>query len=203
MSCVTNTIVDSSFSQMSYSIVCMRNRVSVSRAPKGSSMRMICGFEMRLLAMATRWSWPPLELGLHLGRDELRLARAQHVLGEALAGPLGGEVVVVLVHVVGEGQQVGRGVVQRDVEVLRRHQLAHDPVDGAKQVLETAGGLGGFGDAVRGELDPLRALGFGDVAEAPHPAHALLADALRLGEALEDATVLERQDGEARRNRTP
>src|SRR5438874_3730194 len=36
--------------------------------------------------------------------------------------------------------QVGRGVVQRDVEVLRRHQLAHDPVDGAKQVLETAGG---------------------------------------------------------------
>src|SRR2546425_12788457 len=35
---------------------------------------------------------PPLQLGVHLGRDQRRLAGAQHVFGEALAELLGRKV---------------------------------------------------------------------------------------------------------------
>ena len=37
----------------------MPSRVCTSRAPKGSSIRMICGFTARVRAMATRWRMPP------------------------------------------------------------------------------------------------------------------------------------------------
>src|SRR2546426_10798062 len=53
-------------------------------------------------------------------------------------------------------------------------------------------------DAKGGELDLVGAPALGDVAEAPHAAHALAADALGLGVALEDPAVLEGEDVEAR-----
>src|SRR5256885_2472875 len=75
----------------------------------------------------------PLELGVHLRGDQQGLAGPEHVFGQSLAGFLGWEVRVVLVHAVWEGQVIVRGVVQRDIEVLRRHQLTHNPMDRAKR----------------------------------------------------------------------
>src|SRR2546426_8289407 len=100
--------------------------------------------------------------------------------GQSLAGFLGWEVPVVLVHVVWEGQVIVRGVVQRDIEVLRRHQLTHDPMDRAEQLLEGARGMGGFGDPIGGELNLFGPLRVGDVAEGPHPSDALPGDPLGL-----------------------
>src|SRR5438552_9019616 len=72
-------------------------------------------------------------------------------------------------------------------------------MDRADQLLQSARGVGGFRDPVRGELDLLGPLRLGDVAEAPHASDALPGDPLGLREALVDAAVLERQDVEAGR----
>src|SRR5438034_138269 len=144
---------------------------------------------------------PPLQLGVHLGRDQRRLAGAQHVFGEALAELLGRKVGVVFVDEVREAEHAAGGVVQRDVEVLGRHQLADDAVDRPEQLLQVPRRLRRLRDAKGGELDLVGAPALGDVAEAPHAAHALAADALGLGVALEDPAVLEGEDVEARRDR--
>src|SRR5207245_9944552 len=70
---------------------------------------------------------------------------------------------------------------------------------GTEKVLQASGRVGRFRNPVGCELDPLGAPRVGDVAEAPHASDALAADALRLGQALIDAPVLERKDVEARR----
>jgi len=108
-----------------------------------------------------------LQLLVELGSGEQRLAGAQHVFGQPLPEPLRREVRVVLVHEVREAEQLGGGVVQRDVEVLRRHQSAHDLVDRGEQVLQIAGGVRRLRDAVGGELDLLGAPALGDVPEHP------------------------------------
>ena len=53
-----------------------------------------------------------------------------------------------LVDEVWKGEQVGRFVVQRNVEVLRRHQLAHDLVDRGQQFLESRRAHRHLGDAI-------------------------------------------------------
>src|SRR6266851_2046315 len=53
-----------------------------------------------------------------------------------------------LVDVVWKGDQVGRFVVQRDVEVLRRHELADDLVDRGEQVLESRRAHRHLGNAI-------------------------------------------------------
>ena len=95
---------------------------------------------------------PLFKLRLHLGRDEQRLACPEHVLGESLTRLLGREVCVVLVHDIGEAQQVVRQIVQGNVEVLREHQLAHDLMNGGQQFLESRRAHRHLGDAIGGCL---------------------------------------------------
>ena len=70
---------------------------------------------------------------------------------------------VILVHVIGEAQQVMLGIVQGDVQVFHRHQLAQDAVDRLKQLIQAGGGDYGVRNAVDGLLDLLAALAGGDV----------------------------------------
>ena len=140
-----------------------------------------------------------LELLVQFGSGEQHLAGAQHVFGQALAESLRRKVRVELVDEVREAEQLSGGIVERDVEVPRRHQPAHDLMDRGEQVLEVAGGVGGLGDAVGGELDLLGSFALGDVAEEPDAASGRAGDPLRLRVALEDAAILEGEDVEARR----
>ena len=91
---------------------------------------------------------PPFQLSLDLRRDQERLARPQHVLGESLAEPLRREVGVDLIHEVREGQKIRGGVVQRDVEILRQHQLAHDLMDDRPQFLQAGSAQRDLRDAI-------------------------------------------------------
>ncbi len=59
MSWVTNRIVPSISSHSSLMRFCIPRRVCTSRAPNGSSIRMICGLTASVRAMATRWRMPP------------------------------------------------------------------------------------------------------------------------------------------------
>jgi len=64
---------------------------------------------------------------------------------------------IMFVHEVRKADHVTVGVVERDVEVLGGHQLAHDPVNGAKQVRQGRSGVGRLRDPVGGDLDLLGA----------------------------------------------
>src|SRR5258708_1280565 len=74
------------------------------------------------------------------------------------------------VHEVGEAHRAAVVVVERDVEVLRIHELAHDPVDGRVEVAHVLDGARGVRDPVESGLQLLRALALADVADdADHP----------------------------------
>ena len=118
-----------------------------------------------------------LQLGGHRGGGEQRLASTQDVLRRPAAGGLGGGHRVDLVHEVREAQPVALGVVQRDVEVAGRHQLAHRGVDLREQLVETHRRAGGLRYDVDRRLHPLRAgsgHGSGDRCGAGHPAEQRL-----------------------------
>ena len=111
---------------------------------------------------------PPLELAVHLGRDEQRRPGSEYVFGQPLARPFRGEVAVVLVDEIWEADDVALRVVQRDVEVVGRHQPTHDLVDRAEQFVERLGAMGRLGDTVGRALDAVRAASLGDVAVRHH-----------------------------------
>ena len=62
-----------------------------------------------------------------------------------------------------------RAIVERDVEVLRRDQLANRLVNRPEEVLKARRRVHGEGDAVGGVACRLAAMAAGDVAEAPDP----------------------------------
>ena len=93
-----------------------------------------------------------VELRLGLRLHEQWSARAQHVLGNAAAGTAGSGRGIDLVDVVWEGDQVARFVVERNVEVLCRHQLAHDLVDRGQQFFGPRRAHRHLGNAIGGGL---------------------------------------------------
>src|SRR5207245_4818790 len=89
-----------------------------------------------------------IEVKLRLWLHQQGSARAQHVLGDAATGMAGRGRGIDLVDEVWKGDQVGQLVVQRNVEVLRRHQLAHDLVDRGEQFLESRRAHRHLGNAI-------------------------------------------------------
>src|SRR3990172_3238922 len=87
-----------------------------------------------------------------ISRDAARPAGA-HRLRDCGVGDVG----IQLVHVVGVVEQLALLVVERDVEVLGVHQLAHDGVHGRIELGHLVDRAGGVGDAVEGVLDLQRA----------------------------------------------
>ena len=63
ISWVTKMMVGWISAQMSLSMFCIRNRVLMSNAPKGSSISKICGLTIKLRAIATRCNCPPERVG--------------------------------------------------------------------------------------------------------------------------------------------
>jgi len=127
------------------------------------------------------------------------LPGAQHVFREAFAEFARRNVPrrVVLVHEVGEFEPIVLRVVERHVEILRRHQLADDLVDRAQQLLEGVGRVRGVGDAVHRVLHALGPASRRDVAKAPDAADRATLEAERNRVALQHAPVRESQDVEA------
>ena len=136
------------------------------------------------------------QLFMDLRCREQRSSGPEHVLGQSLAKLAGRNVPrrVVFVHEVGKFELVALLVVQRNVEVLGRHQLADDLVDGAQQFLEVVRRVGRVRYAIHRLLHAFRPAACGDVAEAPDAAHGVRIDPQRNRIALEDPAVLERQD---------
>ena len=105
------------------------------------------------------------ELGVALRVDDRRATGPQDVrrrapgIPDAERLPQVGvrDVGVDRVHVVREVDRLALVVVERDIEVLGRHQRPDGRVDLAIEGLEVARRAGGFGDAVERGLDPLRA----------------------------------------------
>ena len=88
-----------------------------------------------------------------MGGDPGRVADAEGVPEVGV-----GDVAVDLIHVVREVDRVAFRVIERDIEVVRVHQLADDRVDLPIEVLHVLGGARRLGDPVEGGLDLLRAL---------------------------------------------
>ena len=112
-----------------------------------------------------------LEIGVHVRRREQGASGPQHVLGEPFAEPLGRILGVVFVHEIGEGDEPLGRLVQRDIEVCGRDQLADDLMNGAVQLVEVADGARRLRDAVGRGLHLLRPLAIGDVSLRAPDAH--------------------------------
>ena len=98
-------------------------------------------------------------------------ARPDDVFGQALAGLYGVGGRVLLVHEVGEVDEVLVPVEQGDVEIPGRHDRADDLVDRPVEVIEARRFVGGLRDPVDGVLEELGLLPVGDVLHhADHPA---------------------------------
>ena len=106
---------------------------------------------------------------MHLRCREQWPARPEDVLRQSLARTLRLRRGVELVHEVGEAEFLAVGVVQCDVEVSSRHQLADDPVDRREQLLERLCRVGRLGDAEGRALDQLRPAALRDVADGADP----------------------------------
>ena len=119
-----------------------------------------CGIDADKLDFAS-----PAKVGKDFRRCEEGFAGAKDVAGERFAGPHRREVGLLLIGVVGEGEHIGRGIVQRDVEVSRGHELADDEVDRAVQVFKLLDGLRRFGDAIDCFLEHRGAASFCDIAK--------------------------------------
>ena len=101
-----------------------------------------------------------------LVEGEQRLAGAQDVGGQPVARRHGLGRGVDLVHAVGVRDQVGVRVVQRDVEVLRVHELADDGVDRPVELVDVLGRARRRRDAVERRLQLLGPLALRDVDHA-------------------------------------
>ncbi len=99
-----------------------------------------------------------------------RRAGPQYVLRQPAAHALGRESRIELVLEVREREHLLRLVVERDIEVAGRHQLADDGMHRAVQLGQGVRGIGRFGNAVGGRLQMFGAASIGDVAlRPPHP----------------------------------
>ena len=100
-----------------------------------------------------------------LVRQELRLSRAEHIRGrppgltlaERIPPARVRDVDVDLVDVVGEADQLPLVVIERDEEVVREHELAHDGVHLAVELLHVPRRARELGDPVKGCLNALGA----------------------------------------------
>ncbi len=126
-----------------------------------------------------------------VARGEQRPAGAQDILGEAAAQRRGLRWRLESVDEVGEAQEVARAIVERDVEILGRHQAAHHLVNRAAELGELADPLGCDGYAVGGVADDLAAVAPRDVAETPDPTVGTTVDQPWARRPLQNPAILE------------
>ena len=139
------------------------------------------------------------ELLEDLRRGQDRLAGPKNVIGETPPQGLGRGRSVVFVHEVREADPVALAVVESDVEVPGRHQLADDRVKRPEELLEARGLVCRLGNPVSRLLQPFGALPLGDVPKAPDPPRGAPLQVLGPREALEDPAVAKREDVHALR----
>ena len=73
-----------------------------------------------------------------------------------ITAALGGKERIVLVYEIRKADGIGRGVVECDIKIGGGHELAHDAMNLAIEIVQRRGGMGGLRDAIGGDLDLLR-----------------------------------------------
>ena len=89
-----------------------------------------------------------LHLLRELGSAEQGFAGAQNVFDEAGRWFCGSGSGLLLVHEVGEAEQLRFGIVDGDGEIAGAHEFVNDAVDGGEELLEILSGAGLLGDAI-------------------------------------------------------
>src|SRR5207248_673387 len=97
-----------------------------------------------------------LELPLPVRADQLRLTGAQDILREAVIQSAWWWSGLALIDEIREGQRVASSVVQGDIEVRHWHQIAEDPVNGRKELVQRVNAQHRLRDPIRRALRVLR-----------------------------------------------
>jgi hypothetical protein len=84
----------------------------------------------------------------HFGSGQERFAGADEIVGQSPAQLFGGGRGILLVDEIREGQQIGGGIVERDVKIASIHQLLKDAVHGGEKLLQVMSGTAFFGDPI-------------------------------------------------------
>ena len=105
-----------------------------------------------------------LELPLPVRADQLRLTGAQDILREAVTQSAWWWGGLALIDEIREGQRVASSIVQGDIEVRHWHQIAEDPVNGRKELVQRVSAQHRLRDPIRRALRVLRLAAVGDVA---------------------------------------
>src|ERR1700683_5148434 len=106
---------------------------------------------------------PLLQLLREFGGAEQRFAGAQHVLDETGVEFCGSGSGFLLIHEVGEAEQLRFGIVNGDGKVAGTHEFVDDAVDGGEELLEILRGAGLLGEAIETGAESFGALALGNV----------------------------------------
>ena len=102
----------------------------------------------------------------HFGRGQQGLARADEIVGQSAAQLFGRWRGILFVDEIRKTEQLGGGIVERDVEIPRVHQLIDNGVHSGEKLLQVVGAAALLGDAIERRTERFHPLAVGDVAVA-------------------------------------